>query len=157
MLLLKIGLGIQSNHLFWGELKSKRLPLEKKNTHKKRTKIRASVLLTHCRLNELPHTIYWKILISILGLYQAMWFKYSERKMVELFTNNLQTAETLVRCHILQCPIWVFTVFLWTFNPCPAEPGYTLFCKQIFWRSQLIWICTVCHQVCKFIATIWIK
>ena len=22
--------------------------------------------LTHCRLNELPHTIYWKILISIL-------------------------------------------------------------------------------------------
>ena len=49
------------------------------------------------------------------------------------------------------------------FNPCPAEPGYTLFCKQCrsrsvgFWRSQLIWICTVCHQVCKFIATIWIK
>ena len=25
-------------------------------------------LLTHCRLNELPHTIYWKILISILGM-----------------------------------------------------------------------------------------
>ena len=24
--------------------------------------------LTHCRLNEEPHTIYWKILISILGL-----------------------------------------------------------------------------------------
>ena len=48
-------------------------------------------------------------------------------------------------------------------NPCPAEPGYTLFCKQCrsrsvgFWRSQLIWICTVGHQVCKFIATIWIK
>ena len=36
-------------------------------------------------------------------------------------------------------------------NPCPAEPGYTLPCKQCrtrsvgFWRSQLIWICTVCH------------
>ena len=48
-------------------------------------------------------------------------------------------------------------------NPCPAEPGYTLFCKQCrsrsvgFWRSQLIWICTVCHQVCKFIAKILIK
>ena len=27
-----------------------------------------AVLLTHCRLNELPHTIYWKILISILGM-----------------------------------------------------------------------------------------
>ena len=49
------------------------------------------------------------------------------------------------------------------FNPCPAEPGYTLFCKQCrsrsvgFFRSQLIWICTVCHQVCKFITKIWIK
>ena len=48
-------------------------------------------------------------------------------------------------------------------NPCPAEPGYTLFCKQCrsrsvgFFRSQLIWICTVCHQVCKFIKTVWIK
>ena len=36
-------------------------------------------------------------------------------------------------------------------------------CKQCrsrsvgFWRSQLIWICTVCHQVCKFIATIQTK
>ena len=26
------------------------------------------IKLTHCRLNELPHTIYWKILISILGM-----------------------------------------------------------------------------------------
>ena len=26
-----------------------------------------------------------------------------------------------------------------------------------FWRSQLIRICTVCHQVCEFIATIQIK
>ena len=49
------------------------------------------------------------------------------------------------------------------FNPCPTEPGYILFCKQCrsrsvgFWRSQLIWICTVHHQVCKFITTIWIK
>ena len=24
--------------------------------------------LTHCRLNKLPHTIYWKILILILGM-----------------------------------------------------------------------------------------
>ena len=36
-------------------------------------------------------------------------------------------------------------------------------CKQcrsrsvVFWRSQLIWICTVCHSVCEFISTIWIK
>ena len=36
-------------------------------------------------------------------------------------------------------------------------------CKQCrsrsvgFWRSQLIWICTVCHKVFEFISTIWIK
>ena len=35
-------------------------------------------------------------------------------------------------------------------------------CKQCrsrsvgFWRSQLIWICTVCHSVCEFISTTWI-
>ena len=28
----------------------------------------ASVNLSHCRLNELPHSIYWKGLISILGM-----------------------------------------------------------------------------------------
>ena len=26
-----------------------------------------------------------------------------------------------------------------------------------FWRSHQIWICTVCHKVCEFIASIWIK
>ena len=48
-------------------------------------------------------------------------------------------------------------------NPCPAEPGYTLLYKQCrswsvgFWRSQLIWICTVCHSVSDFISITWIK
>ena len=27
-----------------------------------------SLGITHCRLNEFSHTIYWKILISILGM-----------------------------------------------------------------------------------------
>ena len=55
----------------------------------------------------------------------------------------------------------VFSVYV--LNHCPAEPGYTLLCKQCrsrsvgFWRNQLIWICTVCHHVCEFIATIRIK
>ena len=26
------------------------------------------ISLSHCRLDELPNTIYWKILISILGM-----------------------------------------------------------------------------------------
>ena len=36
-------------------------------------------------------------------------------------------------------------------------------CKQCrsrsvgFFRSQLIWIFTVCHSVCEFVSTIWIK
>ena len=29
---------------------------------------RSPCYLTHCRLNELPHTIYWKILILIWGM-----------------------------------------------------------------------------------------
>ena len=26
-----------------------------------------------------------------------------------------------------------------------------------FFRSQLIWICTVCYSVCEFVSTTWIK
>ena len=43
------------------------------------------------------------------------------------------------------------------------NPDISCICKQCssrsvgFWRSQLIWICTVCHSVCEFIASIWIK
>ena len=43
------------------------------------------------------------------------------------------------------------------------HPDIPCLCKQCrsrsvgFWRSQLIWICTVCHYVCEFIATIRIK
>ena len=38
------------------------------------------------------------------------------------------------------------------------SPDIPYLCKQCrsrsdgFWRSQLIWLCTVCHQVCEFIA-----
>ena len=43
------------------------------------------------------------------------------------------------------------------------SPDILYICKQCrsrsvgFWRSQLIWICTVCHQVCEFIAKALIK
>ena len=44
--------------------------------------------LTHCRLNELPHTICWKILIAFLGMSLAMWFITKTRlfKYIENFT-----------------------------------------------------------------------
>ena len=41
------------------------------------------------------------------------------------------------------------------------NPDIPCLCKQCksrsvgFWRSQLIWICTVCHSVCEFISAIW--
>ena len=43
------------------------------------------------------------------------------------------------------------------------NPDIPCLCKQCrsrsvgFCRSQLIWICTVCHEVCEFIAIILIK
>ena len=56
--------------------------------------------LTHCRLNELPHSIYWKSLVSILGMSDYM------RKMVELFANSGDpdsVASDLV-CTVCQLP-----------------------------------------------------
>ena len=43
------------------------------------------------------------------------------------------------------------------------NPDIPCLCKQCrsrsvgFWRSQLIWIYTVCHSECEVISTIWIK
>ena len=48
-------------------------------------------------------------------------------------------------------------------NRARSNPDMPCHCKQRrsrsvgFFRSQLIWICTVCHSVCGFISTIWIK
>ena len=50
-------------------------------------------------------------------------------------------------------------------TPVLLNPDIPFLCKQCssksvgFWRfrSQLIWICTVCHEVCEFISTIWVK
>ena len=54
--------------------------------------------------------------------------------------------------------------FICSNNLYHAEPGIiSCFCKQCrsrsvgFWRSQLIWICSVCQLVSEFISTIWIK
>ena len=41
-------------------------------------------------------------------------------------------------------------------------PDMPCLCKQCrsrsvgFWRSQLIWICIICHEVCEFVSTTWI-
>ena len=56
-----------------------------------------------------------------------------------------------------------FTVLL--LNPSLAEHDMPCLSKQCtcrsrsvgFWRSQMIWICTVCHQICEFLSKTWIK
>ena len=49
-------------------------------------------------------------------------------------------------------------------KPGPAEAGNVLPIANIVepdllgvWRNQLIWICTVCHSVCEYESTNWIK
>ena len=42
----------------------------------------------------------------------------------------------------------------------PERPCYCKQCRSRsvgFWRSQLIWTCTVCHSVYELMSTIWIK
>ena len=53
------------------------------------------VALTHCRLNELSHTIYWKILISTSGMSGYVYLDTPREKWY-----YLQTVETLIRCRI---------------------------------------------------------
>ena len=56
-----------------------------------------------------------------------------------------------------------YTILLSTLTLVLLNPDIPCLCKQCrsrsvgFWRNQLIWICTVCHYVCEFISTIWIK
>ena len=70
------------------------------------------------RRNELPHTIYWKILISIFkGMSGYVIYIFHKKKWL----NCLQTVETLIICHIMQC----------------LHICHILRC--------LIWICTVCQ------------
>ena len=60
--------------------------------------------LTHCRLNRLSHTIYWKSPISILGHNVQLWDLHIPR---EKWLNYLQTVETLIRrCTVCQIPFY---------------------------------------------------
>ena len=57
----------------------------------------------------------------------------------------------------------IYLSILCSLNPSLADHDMCCLSKQCrsrsvgFWRSQLIWTCTVCHQVCEFISIIWIK
>ena len=80
------------------------------------------------------------------------------------------------KMHIL---IWIFIIHIYIMTPFsePTDihiclntltlvllsPDIPCLCKQCrsrsvgFWRSHLIWTCTVCHSVFEFISTTWIK
>ena len=77
--------------------------------------------LTHCRLNRLSHTIYWKSPISIFW-YVRLWDLHIPR---EKWLNYLQTVETLIRRRILRPLIWVCTVCQLPFYGSPDCNGLT--------------------------------
>ena len=78
-----------------------------------------SLLLIHCRLNILSHTVYWKSLISILGMSGYEIYIFLEKKWL----NYLQTVETLIRFCILRRLIWVCTVCQLPFYGSPDYNG----------------------------------
>ena len=63
--------------------------------------------LTHCRLNRLPHTTYWKSPFSILDMSGYEMYVHIPR---EKWLSYLQIVETLIRRRILRRLIWVCTV-----------------------------------------------
>ena len=77
--------------------------------------------LTHCRLNELTHTIYWKILISILGT--CMW-----GYVIEIFWKKIGW----IICK--QWRPWSDTAF------CGIWSGSALFANYLLGVSRLQWV-----------------
>ena len=90
-----------------------------------------SLLLAHCRLNILSHTVYWKSPISILGMSGYEIYIFLKKKWL----NYLQTVETLIRFCILRCLIWVCTVCQLPFRlqwVVTKFPTFAYFFKNIY-------------------------
>ena len=74
--------------------------------------------LTHCRLNRLSHSIYWKSNFNFR--YARLGYLHIPR---EKWLNYLQTVETLIRRHVLRHLIWVCTVCQLPFYGSPDYNG----------------------------------
>ena len=97
----------------------------------------------------------------------ALYLLFSSSSSVSLIISSISSASSSVPF----APFCLFSLRQYkmihkgwhVFNPSLAEhdmPCLSKHCRSRsvgFWRSQLIWICTVCHTVCEFIATIQIK
>ena len=77
-------------------------------------------------------------------------------KCQDLFSMKNKRNKTVVCYKFSMSSATILTLVL-------LNPDVPCFCKQCrsrsvgFWRRQMIWICTVCHQVCEFVSKIWIK
>ena len=77
------------------------------------------LLITHCILDRICHTIYWKSPVSILGTSGYEIYIFLEKKWL----HYLQTVKTLIRCRVLRRLIWVCTVCQLPFYGSPDYNG----------------------------------
>ena len=87
------------------------------------------------------------------GWSEYIYNEYAQRP--QLHTRHFLHTKYIIFNH--NCSkIWILTLVL-------LSPDMPYLCKQCrsgsvsFWRSQLIWFYTVCHQVCEFDSTTLIK
>ena len=79
--------------------------------------IHSPILLTHCWQNELSHTIYWNILISIIGMSGHVIWIFLEK--TELFANSgdpdqtPRSAASDLGLHCLQINLLRFSRLQW--------------------------------------------
>ena len=76
------------------------------------------LVLTHCILNRLSYTIYWKSPISIIGISGYEIYTFLEKK-AKLFANSGDR----IRHRVLWCLIWVCTVCQLPFYGSPDYNG----------------------------------
>ena len=93
----------------------------------------------------------------LLSETEYMHYRYLGKKLDN--TGFLQGYQGLVNFGwVLIDNIFTFWCKMSFFNPSLAKHDMSCLSKQCrsrsvgFWRSQLIWICTVCHLICEFLS-----
>ena len=111
----------------------------------------------------------WQSVSWLISCYNNLIISYQNH---HIYSNNKATTINMFVSYRVQvaflsdvCYI-VFTLSIRThefLNPSLAEHGMPCLNKQCrsrsvgFWRSQLIWICTVCHYIYEFLSKTWIQ
>ena len=77
------------------------------------------------------------------------------------FTSSLDSADCIIKKPPMRQRVYLYAFCIR--NPSLADYDVHWLSKQRrsrsigFWRSQLIWICTVCHWICECLSKTWIK